>query len=290
LLLSKSIRTGVKSSYNASVTVSLRHSQYGMTCVHSQAETMPAGVSSEAYDPSETNWLFPAGSPARTYLRQDGARVSEPEAVRDCGVNIRESLARFGLRLSLPKIPRCWSVEGLTSLSLTLPRWGMTCDGACWELGTSAHLTCETEFGYWPTPKATASGPDFARANRAGSGGDDLATALVRREMLPTPRKRDWKDTGTVPPSRAKDPGKDTLGQRLARFATPKKLDATHGGPNQRDSSGNPALPAQVGGPPNPPWIEWLMGWPIGWTESKPLATVKFRSWLLSFGEYLAKG
>ena len=25
------------------------------------------------------------------------------------------------------------------------------------------------------------------------------------------------------------------------------------------------------GGQLNPPWVEWLMGWPIGWTDLKPL-------------------
>lgn len=29
----------------------------------------------------------------------------------------------------------------------------------------------------------------------------------------------------------------------------------------------------------NPTWVEWLMGWPLGWTDLKPLATDKFRSW-----------
>jgi hypothetical protein len=32
----------------------------------------------------------------------------------------------------------------------------------------------------WPTPKSSPSGPDYARAAREGSGGDDLATAAAR--------------------------------------------------------------------------------------------------------------
>ena len=31
---------------------------------------------------------------------------------------------------------------------------------------------------------------------------------------------------------------------------------------------------------------EWLMGWPIGWTDLKPLATDRFRQWLGQFGVY----
>ena len=33
------------------------------------------------------------------------------------------------------------------------------------------------------------------------------------------------------------------------------------------------------GGKANPEWLEWLMGWPIGWTASRPLGTDRFQSW-----------
>ncbi len=33
------------------------------------------------------------------------------------------------------------------------------------------------------------------------------------------------------------------------------------------------------GGRLNPDWVEWLMGWPIGWTDLKPLAMDKFQKW-----------
>jgi hypothetical protein len=36
--------------------------------------------------------------------------------------------------------------------------------------------------------------------------------------------------------------------------------------------------------PPNPPFLEWLMGWPIGWTETVALETDRFQSWLHSHG------
>lgn len=39
------------------------------------------------------------------------------------------------------------------------------------------------------------------------------------------------------------------------------------------------------GGQLNPTWVEWLMGWPIGWTDLKPLETDKFRQWLRSHSE-----
>lgn len=39
---------------------------------------------------------------------------------------------------------------------------------------------------------------------------------------------------------------------------------------------GNPEVP---GLNPNPEFIEWMMGWPIGWTDLKPLEMAKFREW-----------
>lgn len=47
--------------------------------------------------------------------------------------------------------------------------------------------------GLWPTPKASPSGPDYARMNRPRSGGDDLATAVARVDVGPLhPTWQDW--------------------------------------------------------------------------------------------------
>ena len=40
----------------------------------------------------------------------------------------------------------------------------------------------------------------------------------------------------------------------------------------------------------HPWWIEMLMGWPIGWTDLKPLEMDKFRLWLLSHGKSFHPG
>jgi hypothetical protein len=75
--------------------------------------------------------------------------------------------------------------------------------------------------------------------------------------LWPTPNARDWKGK----------PGPNA---------------------NQRDSS----LPTAVGedvktvGKLNPTWVEWLMGWPLGWTDLKPLETDKFQQWLHSHGRH----
>ncbi len=83
----------------------------------------------------------------------------------------------------------------------------------------------------WPTPKSEPSKPDFARAGREGSGGDDLATAVAR--MFPTPTVQDAENCG---------------------------------GPSQSERN-TPPLNAVAGGSLNPQFVEWLMGYPLGWTD-----------------------
>jgi len=57
-------------------------------------------------------------------------------------------------------------------------------------------------------------------------------------------------------------------------WPTPRSSDGEHGGPNQRDSRGNYALPgavhhsqSELAGQLNPEWVEVLMNFPPGWTE-----------------------
>ena len=78
---------------------------------------------------------------------------------------------------------------------------------------------------------------------------------------FPTPTSRDWKDSGPTQGNR-KTPG---LGTIVSRFPTP----CTNG---MCGGTGS-------GGQLNPTWVEWLMGWPLEWTDLKPLATGKFLQW-----------
>jgi hypothetical protein len=46
----------------------------------------------------------------------------------------------------------------------------------------------------------------------------------------------------------------------------------------------NPFELCPKGSLPHPEWVEGLMGWPIGWTDSRASATDKFRQWSRSHG------
>lgn len=41
-----------------------------------------------------------------------------------------------------------------------------------------------------------------------------------------------------------------------------------------------------TGGPLNPTWVEWLMGWPIGWTDIAASATDKYQQWRRLHGRF----
>jgi len=61
---------------------------------------------------------------------------------------------------------------------------------------------------------------------------------------------------------------------------TPLAKDAGRGGLTEEaqlrreaNSRTGLSLPEVLGGPTNPPWVEWLMGFPVGWTELPPSET-----------------
>ena len=90
--------------------------------------------------------------------------------------------------------------------------------------------------------------------------------------LWPTPRANEYKDTlQSVPPSRLKDQGKCNLTQAIATelmFATPCTRDYRTGQQKRfNDPRRTKNRNDQIGGQLNPTWVEWLMGFPIGWTD-----------------------
>lgn len=122
---------------------------------------------------------------------------------------------------------------------------------------------------------ARSRGNDIYEQSGRTWGVSNLREHVLARTkgLWPTPRANEYKDTlQSVPPSRKKDPGKCNLTQRVAMermFATPCAADAQgpHGGENGR------SLRTGGAGQLNPEWVEWLMGFPIGWTGLNVLET-----------------
>lgn len=64
----------------------------------------------------------------------------------------------------------------------------------------------------------------------------------------------------------------------MAKGSCPAALTRRSGADRSNDRLDH-AVMALDGGHLNPEWAEWLMGWPIGWTDLRPLAMDRFQSW-----------
>jgi hypothetical protein len=205
--------------------------------------------------------------------------------------------------------------EDLEWSSLTLPKWGMMRVGVLWERTTPEHLTSETESGLWATPTASTGGPEpegktgrklvtqvamwptpdaqamnlnadpvkhmerLARLKEKHNNGNGAGLTLgVAVKMWPTPTAQDCKGANSREHC-------ETNGTLIPiQFATPQSRDFRTG---QQSRWENPErtrnLNDQIGGSLNPTWVEWLMGWPLGWTSTEPMPQETWSAWQRAF-------
>lgn len=71
----------------------------------------------------------------------------------------------------------------------------------------------------------------------------------------------------------------------MAKGSSPAALIRRSGADRSNDRLDH-AVMALDGGHLNPEWAEWLMGWPIGWTDLRPLAMDRSQSWLRAHSIY----
>ena len=244
----------------------------------------------------------------RTLVQQEKEQVLTEKEV-GCGEKWRGSFTKYDPDSSLWRTHQCSLLGDLEPFSETWPQWGLMRNGECWEQTTLAQTIRGTESGSeqnkWATPttmdklppksaqalfkKATQARPNRSKpANlrdqvsnmqnwptpnawdgKRGPRSEEnlknkkhqinLITAVKqaeREKLLPTPNARDWKDGKTA--GNRKSPGLGVVAHQLD---------------------------TQTGGQLNPTWVEWLMGWPLGWSELKPLETDKSLSALPPHGE-----
>ena len=185
-----------------------------------------------------------------------------PRTIRAiCGQQHLNVFALYDHRTSFWKTSRTFGARSaktaesarlLTSdeFSATWPRAGLILRGIAYRHQPLAPLTGAIGSGLWPTPTVAAASQGMSQPD--GKRGQTLIGAL---------RGQNW------------------------RVATPRSSDATRGRWHQnRASMARRPLCEQIGGRPNPDWIEWLMGWPIRLTACEPLARESFRQWLALHG------
>ena len=146
----------------------------------------------------------------------------------------------------------------------------MVRNGRIYELRTWVLRTSAKESGLWPTPTENGNHNQKGMSKKSGNG---LSTAV---KNFPTP-SASMMTMADMEQARyaGNDPKRPTYQEAKEIFPTPgtfmipsKRTKADrykkkHGGPNLAESQG---------GSLNPAWVDWLMGYPVGWTDLKDSA------------------
>ena len=147
------------------------------------------------------------------------------------------------------------------------------------KFGNSGSLAQEVESGFlethrkWPTPNTMDSmkgrTPEELKKQATynkGKWGPKLQTGNLRDAVMwPTPEANERNAYPRM-----------TKTRKGVQKVEPNLAGAVK---TERNSDGSP-----TGGQLNPNWVEWLIGWPIGWTDLKPLAMGKYQQWLRQHG------
>ena len=237
----------VQSSETPTQRTSSRRGKTTGTSRRSRSGTMSAH--STAFPGEDVVTWFLGAFPVRTSAPQ-AAEQASTGSDQDSGERWRESFAKWNRDTHSWRTSQRCVLGGWVEFSETWPKWGTMRDGACWAQSMPVRRRGEIASGFWPTP--TVSG-NYNRAGSSPKAGNGLATEV---RMYASPKARDWK------------------GQSQRGIHAPG--DAL---PNMDRGDGDP-----IGSAMNPTWVEWLMGWPIGWTDCEPLATDRFRQWQHSHG------
>jgi hypothetical protein len=239
----------------------------------------------------------------KTLVRQEKV-MDLTEKDQECGSTWRGWLAKFDPDSCLWKTPQC-SLLGEEPESLqTLPRWGTTRDGLLWEQPMLEPLTKGTEFGLlerWATPTTMDTLPpksekalqkEATQVRPGRSKPANLRDQVSNMKNWPTPSTKGYGhaaegmvgnliskiEEGVITKEEAEQmlslPKLENHRTWKKKFSTPNTRDWKDTGTTQGNRK-SPNLGTQVGGHLNPTWVEWLMGWPLGWTDLKPLATDK---------------
>jgi hypothetical protein len=194
--------------------------------------------------------LYLEGFRAKTLVQQEKAQALT-ESDQECGEKWRASFTKYDPDMRLWKTHQCLLLGDLEPFLETWPQWGLMRDGECWEQRMLEQTIRETESGLsqqmWPTPTAhNAKEKGYpAEFNRMTQG---LGTVVKK---FPTPQASDNRDRGNM--------SNPSIQRRVVKGKQIMLSQSVH----------------PTSGQLNPTWVEWLMGWPLGWTDLKPLATDK---------------
>ena len=250
-----------------------------------------------------TNGLLQEASPAKTSQSQERERESEVRGLV-FGLSIGDLLTIYDRESQSWKMSECLFTGDFATYLEALPKSGMMRNGKIYEQRMWVRRTEGSESGLWLTPSTVDIGERseksmenrFAYRKKIGRNGvsagclsEQIAwskggnpVTYMSREKWPTPRAYEG---GAY---RDMNGNKKISGLKVAVqiFPTPTTRDYKGGRcPETLELSGrteNNSLNDKVNsmegitGQLNPNWVDWLMGYPIGWTDLKDLETRLF--------------
>jgi len=160
-----------------------------------------------------------------------------------------------------------------------------TAKRSLYQLAASAPVTAENEFGLWGTPRCAdgMAHPLRDPQNIAGKGRSRLEDQVA---LWPTPRAGKTSGENAETWQKRADAGSvatPPLALAVKMYPTPTVQGAENdAGPSQFKRN-TPPLNAAVHGDQkqtgslNPAWVEWLMGYPSGWTDLEDSETPSSR-------------
>lgn len=170
------------------------------------------------------------------------------------------------------------------------PIFGMTVAGRVYLPQKLEPRTYANDGSCWvttPTVKNSERSVEFQKG-RLPNPGEFAAMSSPTGNLWPTPRASPNENRQTKPtPSQLAGKHGMNLSTAVQLWPTPRAADAEKGirTPNgakaemARERTNGVDLPTAIGGGTlNPMWVEWLMGYPLGWTALEDWATQWFHS------------
>ena len=198
-----------------------------------------------------------------------------PESIRDSGGQWCVPFAWYDRSTQLWRTWQLCLDGEWAEFSETWPRAGMTANGIAYQRQPLAPLTAVIESLLWPTPTEHVK---HNRQTRYAQGGTPLSLAV---RIWPTPRAHEHGQYQRDRGQKGKE--RPTLTGAVKCWPTPRPQPRGlyKGKPGDRDRSRLEETVARsentTSGQLNPTWVEWLMGFPLGWTALKDSVTPSSR-------------
>lgn len=247
-------------------------------------------------------WLMSLPQDSRANRSASPENAEAPTTNATCGPQQSNASAWYD------RDSRCWKtcqdsllLDTSEPSSAILPKAGMTVGGVCypqpkWERRISA-IDC----GLWPTPRAYKhSGKDREDFGQSLHNAVHLwPTPMTLNRALPdaaamwpTPNTQGYRSDGELRLLASACVNADEFEGMSKRACLSKKQKAWPT-PTTRDHKdgtnvagvpvnallGRAVGPTKTTGSLDPTWVEWLMGWPLYWTDLEPICMEQFNEW-----------